>query len=58
MKKILLLICLSMLIGNSFAQDPNFHIYLCIGQSNMEGAARIEAHDTTNIESRFKILEA
>jgi para-nitrobenzyl esterase len=58
MKKILLLICLSMLIGNSFAQDPNFHIYLCIGQSNMEGAARIEAQDTTNIESRFKILEA
>ena len=47
-----------MLISNSFAQDPNFHIYLCIGQSNMEGAARIEAQDTTNIDSRFKILEA
>ena len=47
-----------MLIGNSFAQDPNFHIYLCIGQSNMEGAARIEAQDTINVDSRFKILEA
>ena len=23
--------------------DPNFHIYLCFGQSNMEGNARIDA---------------
>jgi para-nitrobenzyl esterase len=29
------------------AQDPDFHIYLCFGQSNMEGAARIEPQDTT-----------
>ena len=58
LKKLLLLISLSMLIGNSFAQDPNFHIYLCIGQSNMEGAARIEAQDTAYIDSRFKTLEA
>ncbi|RFS18139.1 hypothetical protein D0T08_02525 [Emticicia sp. C21] len=42
----------------AFAQNPNFHIYLCIGQSNMEGAGRIEAQDTVNIDSRFKILEA
>ncbi len=27
---------------NISAQDPNFQIYLCIGQSNMEGAARAE----------------
>ncbi len=58
MKKILLSISLFMLMGNLFAQDQNFHIYLCIGQSNMEGAARIEAQDTTNIDSRFKVLEA
>lgn len=58
MKKILFSIYLFLLIGNVFAQNPNFHIYLCIGQSNMEGAARIEAQDTTNIDSRFKILEA
>lgn len=24
------------------AQDKNFHIYLCIGQSNMEGNAQVE----------------
>ncbi len=47
-----------MLGVTAFAQDPNFHIYLCIGQSNMEGAARIEAQDTINIDSRFKVLEA
>lgn len=58
MKKILFSIYLFLLIVNVFAQNPNFHIYLCIGQSNMEGAARIEAQDTTNIDSRFKILEA
>ncbi|MEZ0607803.1 sialate O-acetylesterase [Fibrella sp. WM1] len=37
------------------AQDPNFHIYLCIGQSNMEGPGRIEPQDTT-VNSRFQLL--
>ncbi|MFN3490454.1 MAG: sialate O-acetylesterase, partial [Emticicia sp.] len=58
MKKSLLVISLFLFASIAFAQDPNFHIYLCIGQSNMEGAARIEAQDTVNIDSRFKILEA
>ncbi|CAH0997733.1 Carbohydrate acetyl esterase/feruloyl esterase [Emticicia aquatica] len=58
MKKIFATICFTLTIGSVFAQDPNFHIYLCIGQSNMEGAARIEAQDTVNIDARFKILEA
>ncbi len=58
MKKIFFALALSIILENAFAQDPNFHIYLCIGQSNMEGAARIEEQDTINIDSRFKILEA
>ena len=29
----------------SAAVDPNFYIFLCFGQSNMEGAARPEAAD-------------
>lgn len=58
MKKNILAISLLLLVSRVFAQDPNFHIYLCIGQSNMEGAARIEAQDTINIDSRFKVLEA
>jgi alpha-L-fucosidase 2 len=40
------------------AQDANFHIYLCLGQSNMEGAAKIEARDSLGISSRFQVLQA
>ena len=42
---------------NAFSQDQNFYIYLCFGQSNMEGNAKFEAQDTT-VDSRFRILEA
>ena len=36
--------------------DPNFHIYLCFGQSNMEGAAQAEDEDKLNVNPRFKML--
>ena len=42
---------------NAFSQDKNFHIYLCFGQSNMEGNAKIEAQDTI-VDNRFQVLEA
>ncbi len=42
----------------SFAQDPNFYIFLCFGQSNMEGNARIQPQDTTGVDSRFKVMAA
>ncbi|HUR58940.1 MAG TPA: sialate O-acetylesterase [Opitutaceae bacterium] len=35
--------------------DPNFHIFLCFGQSNMEGGGRIEERDKT-VDRRFQIL--
>ena len=38
--------------------DKNFHIYLCFGQSNMEGNARIEPQDLEGINSRFKMMAA
>jgi len=41
----------------SFSQDPNYHIYLCIGQSNMEGAARAELQDST-VNPRFQVMAA
>jgi hypothetical protein len=41
----------------SFSQDPNFYIYLCIGQSNMEGAARAELQDST-VNPRFQVMAA
>ncbi|MBR6035826.1 MAG: hypothetical protein IKP41_02560 [Bacteroidaceae bacterium] len=36
--------------------DPNFHIYLCFGQSNMEGNAAAESKDKVNVDSRFRML--
>ena len=38
--------------------DPNFHIYLCSGQSNMEGNARIEDQDREGLSPRFKMMAA
>lgn len=38
--------------------DPNFHIYLCIGQSNMEGNAAIEPMDRQNVPERFRMMAA
>jgi hypothetical protein len=40
----------------SAAPDPNFYIFLCFGQSNMEGAGRIEPQDKT-VDDRFQVLE-
>ena len=37
------------------APDPNFHIYLAFGQSNMEGQGGIESQDKT-VDSRFQVL--
>ncbi len=61
MKKVAGLILLTIsLLGskNNYSQDPNFHIYLSFGQSNMEGNAKIEAQDTVAINERFKVLAA
>jgi len=59
MKKLGLILLVGFLISNSnaFSQDKNFHIYLCIGQSNMEGAARAELQDST-VNPRFQVMEA
>ena len=37
--------------------DPNFHIYLAFGQSNMEGQGTIESQDKT-VDPRFQMLSA
>src|SRR5450759_1264064 len=41
----------------AFSKDKNFYIFMCFGQSNMEGNARIEPQDTT-VDSRFQVMEA
>jgi hypothetical protein len=56
--QIFLVIGLLLLTTTVFSQDPNFYIYLCIGQSNMEGyPGTIQAQDKT-VNSRFQVMEA
>jgi hypothetical protein len=56
--KLLLLILAGLLLSGvrSFSQDPDFYIFLCFGQSNMEGNARAEAQDSI-VDPRFQVLE-
>ena len=42
----------------SFSQDKKFYIFLCFGQSNMEGNAKIQPEDTVGVDTRFKVLQA
>lgn len=51
--------CLFPLMGNAQSAetaDPNFYIYLCFGQSNMEGNAQPESVDKGNVDTRFRML--
>jgi hypothetical protein len=41
---------------SSATVDPNFYIYLCFGQSNMEGNAAIGVDDRTGVSDRFKVM--
>ena len=43
---------------NAQKPDPNFYIFLCFGQSNMEGAARPEAQDLKSPGPRFLWMPA
>ena len=55
--RIYLFIGLLLFSTKVFSQDPNFYIFLCFGQSNMEGNATIGKEDLT-VDSRFQLLEA
>jgi len=44
-----------LIIKRVFALNPNFHIYLAFGQSNMEGQGPIEEQDTIPVE-RFRMI--
>lgn len=58
MKRILLSIAiLATALQSARAEvDPNFYIYICFGQSNMEGNAQWEAQDVGNVDPRFQML--
>ncbi len=63
MRKFIKLILLTVLcftgifLGYSKNPDPNFYIFLCFGQSNMEGQGTIESKDKI-VNSRFKVMAA
>lgn len=58
MKKILLGAAFAMALSQvNAAPDPNFHIYLAFGQSNMEGQGDIGQQDKT-VDERFQVLWA
>ena len=60
MKKLLFVLTVAMVsqLTASAAPDPNFYIFLCFGQSNMEGAARPEAQDLVSPGPRFLLMPA
>src|SRR5690606_9212937 len=40
------------------APDPDFHVFLAFGQSNMEGFPGIEAEDRSGVDPRLQMLAA
>jgi hypothetical protein len=57
MKQVLLTLAGLLLLNvNAFSQDKNFWIFLCFGQSNMEGFPGLQEQDRTNVDSRFQML--
>ena len=58
MKQFLLtaMMLLCSVMGAKAEVDPNFYIYICFGQSNMEGNAQWEPQDVGNVDERFQML--
>jgi len=56
--RILMFISMGLFLMNTkvFSQDQNFYIFLCFGQSNMEGFPGIEEQDKKNVDDRFQVL--
>ena len=56
--RLLLLAGWLLLSANAWSQDTNFHVFLCFGQSNMEGFPGIEEQDKGPVDERFQVLAA
>lgn len=55
--KVSFLVVTLLLSNRGFSQDPNFYIFLCFGQSNMEGQGTIETQDK-KVNSRLQVLQS
>lgn len=62
-KNILLIVVVLLIAGGTFMKNkksepkPELQIYLCFGQSNMEGQGTIEPCDTI-VDKRFKVMQS
>jgi len=50
--------CLFLTGVSADAQDKSLQIYLCFGQSNMEGFPGVEEQDKTGVDDRFRMMAA
>ncbi len=53
---ILLIVLLTLSSYATAAPDPNFYVFLCFGQSNMQGYPGIEDQDKAVVNDRFEML--
>jgi len=54
---VLLMVLLSFTtIASAQDPDPNFYIFLCFGQSNMEGFPAIQEQDKAGVDKRFQVM--
>ena len=56
--KLFLLAGLLSLNASALSQDTNLFVFLCFGQSNMEGFPGIEEQDKGPVDDRFEVLAA
>ena len=52
-----IIIAIMLIAFTSCSPKEEFHVYLCLGQSNMEGNAKFEAQDTVSVDPRFVVLQ-
>src|SRR5476649_1892356 len=58
LRRLLAMAGLLVLATMACAQDKNFYVFLCFGQSNMEGFPGIQEQDKTGIDERFQVFAA
>lgn len=58
LSRFLLLVVLLLMRENVLAQNTNFLVFLCFGQSNMEGFPGLEEQDKGPVDQRLQVLAA
>ncbi len=54
--KVLVVVGLLSLSANAYSQDKNFYVFLCFGQSNMDGFPGLRPEDKGPVDERFQVL--